>query len=121
VLFPQDNRPRAAETHESGRLFSAQEAALRPWGALGGGAYGRAKGISGSGRPAALLPPLLPQPAEELGRGRRPFPTLLTTLAIFAGNALGERLRTLLSARGATRIEHATLGVCVVLSVIGLA
>jgi uncharacterized membrane protein YfcA len=49
------------------------------------------------------------------------FPTLVTTLAIFAGNALGERLRTLLSARGATRIEHATLAVCAALSVIGLA
>jgi uncharacterized membrane protein YfcA len=50
-------------------------------------------------------------------------PTLAVTVAIFAGNALGDQLRTRLVRAGlksTTPIEYATLVVCVLLSVAGL-
>lgn len=43
------------------------------------------------------------------------------TLAIFAGNALGDRLRRYFTERGTTRLELGTLVVCVLISVLGLA
>ncbi len=56
------------------------------------------------------------------------LPTVAVTIAIFAGNALGERLRSLLANRGPSKhagraekaIEYGTLVVCVTLSVAGL-
>jgi uncharacterized protein len=49
------------------------------------------------------------------------LPTLLVAAAIFAGNALGERLRASLRPGTAVRIEHGTLVVCVALSIAGAA
>ncbi len=46
--------------------------------------------------------------------------TVTLTLAIFAGNALGERVRARLSSSLATRLEYATLVVCVLMSLAGL-
>lgn len=56
------------------------------------------------------------------------LPTMLVTAAIFAGNALGDRIRTALlngngndaAAKRAAILEYGTLVVCVVLSVAGL-
>jgi uncharacterized protein len=48
------------------------------------------------------------------------LPTLLVSLAIFGGNALGERIRARMSDRAATRLEYGTLVVCVVLSIAGI-
>jgi len=47
-------------------------------------------------------------------------PTFVIALAILAGNALGGRLHSRLSARVTAVIEYATLVVCVVLAVAGL-
>jgi uncharacterized protein len=47
-------------------------------------------------------------------------PTLIVTLAIFVGNALGDRLRTHLTERRSTLLEFGTLAVCVTLSVAGI-
>jgi uncharacterized protein len=47
-------------------------------------------------------------------------PTLIATIAIFVGNAIGDRLRTQLTERRSTLIEYGTLVVCVTLSVAGL-
>jgi uncharacterized membrane protein YfcA len=46
-------------------------------------------------------------------------PTVMVTVAIFAGNAIGERLRVFLTERRAQLVEYGTLIVCVVLSVAG--
>lgn len=43
------------------------------------------------------------------------------TVAIFAGNALGDRLRRYFTERASTRFELGTLVVCVVVSLLGLA
>jgi uncharacterized membrane protein YfcA len=43
------------------------------------------------------------------------------TVAIFAGNALGDRLRRFFTERSTTRLELGTLVVCVLVSVLGLA
>jgi len=48
------------------------------------------------------------------------LPTALVTLAIFAGNALGDRLRRHLTERHTAVLELSTLVVCVSLSVMGL-
>ena len=47
-------------------------------------------------------------------------PTLVVTLAIFAGNALAERVRKRLSDRTTVRLEYGTLVVCVALAAFGL-
>ncbi len=47
-------------------------------------------------------------------------PTVAVAAAIFAGNAVGARIHPLLSVERARVLEHATLVVCVVLSVAGL-
>lgn len=49
------------------------------------------------------------------------FATALVAAAIFVGNALGERVRRVLSDRTSTRLEYGVLVVCVLLSVSGLA
>lgn len=45
--------------------------------------------------------------------------TALVAVAIFVGNALGQRVRALMSDRTSVRLEYATLVVCVVLAVAG--
>jgi hypothetical protein len=47
-------------------------------------------------------------------------PTVAVTLAIFAGNALGDRLRAARESGLTTILEYGTLVVCVALSVAGL-
>lgn len=47
------------------------------------------------------------------------IPTVAVALAITAGNALGERVRRLLSDRTATRLEYGVLVVCVGVSLVG--
>jgi len=49
------------------------------------------------------------------------LPTVLVSLAIFAGNAVGERLRTKLSDRAAIKLEYGTLLVCSVVSLVQFA
>jgi len=46
--------------------------------------------------------------------------TAVVTLAIFAGNALGERVRKKASPKATTRLEYVVLVVCVALSLLGL-
>lgn len=48
------------------------------------------------------------------------LPTALVALAIFGGNAVGERLRKRMSARVALRLEYGMLAACAALSVAGL-
>lgn len=49
------------------------------------------------------------------------LPTAIVALAIFAGNALGERVRARLSEATTTRLEYGVLVVCVGVSLFGLA
>ncbi len=49
------------------------------------------------------------------------MPIACITIAIFAGNALGDRLRRYFTERGSTRLELGTLVVCVLVSVLGVA
>ena len=66
-----------------------------------------------------------PRPGGRL-RGLGPvlatlvLPTIAITVAIFAGNAIGDRLRGFFSERLTSILEYGTLVVCVVLSVAGL-
>ena len=47
-------------------------------------------------------------------------PTIAVTVAIFGGNAIGERLRAFLTDRRTLLVEYGTLFICVALSVAGL-
>ncbi len=49
------------------------------------------------------------------------LPTALVSIAIFAGNATGERLRKHLSDRAATKLEYGMLVVCVIVSLVQFA